>query len=444
MDREYLKRVLTYLIVSVIAIGVMIYVGYHMVNSFTSDVEAEPAFIDTFSESVTLDAYILRRENVVSAGADGTVNYLVRDGEKVAVGDELADICRGGSDGIRERISEIDDSIKALSEVEASAAYSSTSDAANIEAGIREMLYSVNGCVTVNDISSASTIANEMKAELNKYAIVTGKIEGFGDKIEALRAERERLASQLTDVVKTVTSGASAYFYYDVDGYETSFSFEDIDELSLDDIYGMTESTAVTPGSDDIGKLVLDYSWYIAVPTDRDSAQYFTEGNEYEIAFNAGGAKMTMTLRRILSEPSSNSRGRAALIFESSVMPGDFEFTRMQPVTITVNTYTGYRVPLSAVRVLTYGDTDVYGVYILYGSVVYFRRVDIILTQDGYALCDSTAGTPTADDGYNHLAGEETAPPQETSPGDDIPYLSLYDMVITSARGLYDGKVVSG
>lgn len=435
---------MTIVMVSLLAIGVMIYVGYHMVKSFTSEVEVQPAYMDTFSESVTLDAYVLRRERIISAGADGTVNYLVRDGEKVSVGAELADICRGGSAGIRERISAIDDTIKALSAIEASAAYSSTSDATNIETRIRELLYSVSSGVAGNDMLSALAKAEELRAQLNRHAIVTGKINGFGDQIEALKAERAGLVSQLTDVVRTVRSEESAYFFYDVDGYEAAFSFENVDDLSLDDIYAMTEAEAVMPGSDDVGKLVLDYSWYIAVPTDIASTLYFDEGSEYDVVFNAAGKTLRMRLRSILTDTGGES-GRAAMIFECSSLPADFEYTRMQPVTVTVSTYTGYRVPLSAVRVVDVDGVEVRGVYILYGNFVYFRRVEIILTQDGYALCDSTAGE--ADDDVYHDFEHGGSVPAETEPPaayEKIPYLSLYDMVITSARGLYDGKIVSG
>ncbi len=442
MDKEYLKRVLTYVIISAVAIGIMIYVGYHMVKGFTSEVEAEPTYLDTFDEVASFDAYILRRERVVRTDADGIVNYLVRDGEKVAIGDRLADICRSGSTGIRERITEIDEQIKALDAIETGAAHSSTSDAVNIEAGIRELLYSVTYSAAGDDIGKAVSLAGEMKAELDRHAIVTGKTEGFAERIAELRAERASLSAQLTDVAKTVTSGDSAYFYYDVDGYESAFSFDDVDELTLDDIYAMTEASQVTPGSDAIGKLVLDYAWYIVVPTDRAATVYFTEGQEYDINFSAAGKKLPMELHSILSETSDE--GRAALIFECSELPDDFGFTRMQPVTVTVRSYTGYRVPLSAVRVVNYDGVDVTGVYILYGSVVYFRRVEIVLSQDGYALCDSEAGVPEAGDDYDPFAGQETQPPEETTPADNIPYLSLYDMVITSARGLYDGKIVAG
>ena len=449
MDREYLKRVLTYVLVSLAAIGVMIYVGYHMVKSFTSEVSTTPAYIDSFSESVTFDAYILRRERVVTSNSSGTVNYLVADGEKVAAGDELVDICRGGSDGIRERISQIDSMIKTLTEIETSAAYSSTSDAANIEGRIRELLYSVNGSVAVNDLVTAMMTTSQMMSQLNRHAIVTGKIDGFKDELASLKAERESLISQLTDVAETVTSEESAYFFYDVDGYESAFEYDDIDALTVNDIYDLTNAVTVSSQSHVVGKLVLDYVWHIVIPSDREQALFFegAEGSEYDVVFNAGGETLKMKLRSVLFDTGTD--GRAALVFDCSEMPDDFEYTRMQPVTITVNKYAGFRVPLSAIRVLEYDDKAVEGVYILYGGVVYFRRVKVILTQDGYALCDSTAGMAEEEKEDYIFPGETEAvtEPPETEPPpeyESIPYLSLYDLVIISSRGLYDGKIVSG
>ncbi len=450
MDKEYLKRVLTYVVVSVLAVGVMIYVGYHMVRSFTSGVETVPANLDTFAESLTLDAYILRRENVVNSGQTGTVNYLVKDGEKVGIGDKLADICIGGAEGIRDRIDEIDEKIKELSDIMSSAAYSSTADASNIEARIRTLLFSVGGSVASNDMISASQTAEKMKRELNRFSIVTGKTDGFNDTIEALKSERASLTAQLTNVAKTVSSEQSAYFFYDVDGYESAFAFEDIDKLTVGDIYAMSTATPAARGSDEIGKLVPDYTWYLAVPTDRDTAAFFSghEGDDYDIVFNSSDRTLSMKLRSVMLDGGA---GKAAVIFETSTMPEDFEYTRLQPITVTVRSYTGYRVPLSAVRVVDYDGVEVTGVYILRGSVVRFRRIEIILTKDGYVLCKSDAGEPEteAGDGYVDFpaVGEEPETEAETEPllpYEKVPYLSLYDFVITSARDLYDGKMISG
>lgn len=446
MDREYLKRVLIYFVVSVVAIGVAVYVGYHMVQGFITDVETQPAYLDKFSESLTLGAYVMRRERVVLAGETGTVNYLVKNGEKVAVGDELADICRGGGDGVRERIEELDRRIAELTEVETSAAYSSMTDAASMESDIRDMIIAVSGRMADGDIASASSTSELMLKEMNKRAIVTGQTDGFADEIAALTAEREALTSELTDVARTVRTDISAYFFYDVDGYEDAFAFDDIDEVTLDGVYAMTEAEPTAIPADAVGKLVDDYKWYIAVPTDRETALYFDEGGYYDVQLGVEKLTLSMTLRRVLTVSGGGPDSRACLIFECVTMPEDFEYTRLMPATVTVNEYEGYRVPLQAVRVMNYDGVDVYGVYILYGSTVYFRRIEIVLSQDGYVLCDSHAGEIVDDDGYASFPSAdgvfedtETSPPASY---ESVPYLQLYDMVVVSARGLYDGKIV--
>lgn len=463
MDKEYLKQVFTYIVVSLVAIGLMIYVGYHMVSSFTAGVETQPAYIDTFNETFKADAYILRREEVLYSNTSGVVNYLIRDGGKAAVGDEVADVYRSGGDGVRERIDEIDRKIEALEKVEANTKYLSVSDAVKIDAEISELLISARKEIEDNSFSSAVSTSESILSEMNRRLIVTGEVEDFADEIERLKLERKLAISELTNVAETIKSEYSAYYFYDVDGYESAFAFDDIDSLSLADINAMTESQPETLTGREAGKIVFDYIWYIAVPTDYDSASFFTVGKNYDVNFGLNGEELSMQLYSVLKE--EDKEAGACLIFSSSVMPSGFEYTRMQPVTVTVRTYEGYRVPLSAVRMVEYDGVTVEGVYILYGNTVYFRRIDIILSQDGYVLCSSGGDD---DDGSEEneyydfpligadTSSAETEPPPKTETEtetetetavtvpsyEEIPYLNLYDMVITSSKNIYDGKIV--
>ncbi len=445
MDKEYLKQVAVYVLVSVLALGLMIYVGYHMVSGFASEVETHPAYLDKFSESVTGDAYILRREKVLYSNTAGTVNYLVSDGGKVALGDELADIYRSGGDGVRERIEEIDRQIEVLLKVEENSKYLSASDAVKIDAEIAELLVSLRRDAEGNSLSSAVSVSERLLSEMQRRLLVTGETESFADEIADLRAERAAAVSEMTDVAETVKSDVSAYYFYDVDGYENAFSFEDIEKIRLSDIERMTAATPEPTNGREAGKIVYDYEWYIAIPTDTASLSYFEVGRSYDIELGADGGVQKMVLKRTVTEEGSDS---ACLIFSSTVMQSGFEYTRMQPAKINVRTYEGYRVPISAVRVIEYDGVSVEGVYILYGNTVYFRRIEPILSQDGFVLCSANAGKPEEeeDGGYYEFpsltteepVGTEAVPAYET-----VPYLNLYDLVITSSKELYDGKIVS-
>ena len=79
--------------------------------------------------------------------------------------------------------------------------------------------------------------------------------------------------------------------------------------------------------------------------------------------------------------------------------------------------YTGYKVPASAIRVID----GVQGVYILSGSTVRFKKIIPLAEIDGYFIVEE----------------------QDTMSEDSLSnYLGYCDLVITSGKDLYDGKVI--
>lgn len=443
MDTEYLKHVLLNVVVAVMSVVLILFARHHIVKDFADGLETEPALLDDFSESLTVDAYILRRETVLYSDSRGVVNYLVGDGEKVAVGDEVADVYRSGSGNVRERIEKIDARIEALERVESNAKYLSVSDIGKIDSAIGELIISASRETSKNSFASAGSLAEELLFRMNLRQLLTGEKESFREELDALRAERAAAVAELTDVAETIGTDVSAYYFYEVDGYETAFEFGDIDELSYSDVRSMTSAQPTLLSGTEAGKLVLDYVWYALLPTDSDTAAYFKAGNSYDIGFSASGTTLSMKLERVLLDTDRTTKG-ACLVFSSSVMPEDFNYTRMQPVSVSVKEYEGYRLPLSAVRLVEYDGVTVEGVYILYGNTVRFRRIDIILSQDGYVLCRPAEETEEEDDGIFDfpMIGETETEPPETALYETVPYLELYDLVITSAKELYDGKII--
>lgn len=446
MDTEYLKRALINAVIIVLSVALMIYAGYHIVKSFSDDVETIIATVDDFDEAINADAYILRQEKVLYSNTGGVVNYLVGDGEKVAAGTEVADVYKSGSGNVRERIEAIDVMIESLERVENSAKYLSLSDIGKIDTAINEVIYSVSRKTAENDFSSVAALSEEQLFWMNLRQIMTGEADSFEEKLATLKAERAAAVAELTDVADTVKTDVSAYYFYEVDGYETAFAFDDVDSLSYSDVAQMMSSQPQSLSGKEAGKLVSDYIWYVALPIDQGTAEYFTVGESYVINFSASGSELSMKLEKVLSD-SDRTTGNACLIFSSDFVLTDFDYTRMQPVSINVREYEGYKLPLSAVRVVDYDGVPVEGVYVLYGNTVRFRRIEIILSQDGYVLCASAESLAEADDGIYQfpLVGETEAPetePAETELYETVPFLELFDLVIVSAKELYDGKII--
>ena len=101
----------------------------------------------------------------------------------------------------------------------------------------------------------------------------------------------------------------------------------------------------------------------------------------------------------------------------ASEMPGDFNYLRSQTVQIVERSYSGYRVPTSAVRVVD----GVRGVYVLEGSTVRFRRITPLTELDGYMIEQK----------------------QNTLDEDSVKYdLGYCELVITNGKDLYEGKII--
>ena len=81
-DRHYLARTFGYILVSVLAVGLIFYVGYHMVDELQPGLELVDAVTRTVTTTVEADAYIMRSERPVYAAytTAGSVTASVADG----------------------------------------------------------------------------------------------------------------------------------------------------------------------------------------------------------------------------------------------------------------------------------------------------------------------------------------------------------------------------
>ena len=168
------------------------------------------------------------------------------------------------------------------------------------------------------------------------------------------------------------------------------------------------------------GKIVTSVKWYITVCLDKRTVARLTEGksasDKYEIRFPySDNTVVNMKLEKIVSQTNYDT---AIMVFSSVTHIDSFNYTRSQPVEIISEYYSGLKIPVSAIRVVD----GVTGIYTLDGTVVRFKTATVLNEENGYCICE----LPYEDD-LNRLSEKA---------------LSLYDPVITSGVGLYEGKII--
>ena len=166
-------------------------------------------------------------------------------------------------------------------------------------------------------------------------------------------------------------------------------------------------------GANPVGRMVYDADWMFLALVSESDAEHFEVG-EYKSLTFTGGEDVTMPL--LLTEKIADEESRSVLLkFECDRMPRGFDFARAQSVSAVVSSVTGITVPKSAVH---RSDGYLY-VYILKGSVVFERRIEVIYEGSDY---------------YTVADGLEPE-------GEDV-YLQSNDTLILDGQNLFDGRIL--
>ncbi len=422
MDLKYLAGVLKYVISTVCSIALVVFLMYHIIGSLTTDVETATISYTTQEQVSEYDAYIFRGESLLytSPGEVGNINFLKQDGTKVSVGEEVCQVYAGNASadsGIA--LAEIERKLALLqnSNLEENVNYSDTQ---LIDTAINDAYYTLLARMADGAAGYAMAKSDDLVAAMNQRLIITRHVENFDKQIRQLQSERAAIITGSGTAAESVYSDCAGYYYSDIDGFEEIFSAEKISNLTLDEYDSLISSAADVSlqknaaGGNNCGKIVTEYNWYIGVKITTEESRSYTEGYTYTVIFPYNSdLRLSMILDRIILQADDD---RVVLVFRTNTIPDHFSFLRRQSVQIVTNTWKGYKVPLSAVRIVD----GVQGVYVLEGYIVEFRRIEPMREIDGYFICRENNGSK-----------------------DDADLLKLYDHIIINGKNLYSGKIIS-
>ncbi len=401
----------------VVSVVVVIYLGYHFFSGFNSDLTTEFAMQITENDVTELNAYIMRNESVVYSTNVGGIGYNYSDGTKINAGATVASIYGSltNTEATRDKIITIDKEIELLRESSAVEGLIG-SDTSTIDNRINSYFLEIRESVENDNYSHLSKRRDQFLTLLNKRQLITGKVDSFDSIIESLNSAKELLTTGLDSVTETVISKVPGFFYSVLDGYESFFTKDAALNITLESFDKLLECEPTEYGPEAVGKIATDFSWYIVVEITRDELRYYNEGYSYDVLFPFNDdIVLNMKLISIIAPDIGE---RVLLVLSSHEIPENFSFNRMQPVEIIKESFTGYKVPISAVRL----KDGKMGVYILVGTTVDFRYIDVILESDGYYI---------------------VAPRDVENDPEYYTKLGLYDLIITGGKNLYVGKIIS-
>ena len=283
----------TYTTVAVILLCalLLIDVGYHFVQNFSSPLETMTARVGTLGESLDLDAYLVREE-MPFLEEGGNCRYYAEDGEKVKKGMPLVAIY---PDSVSE---EVLNSLYGLAQAKK---ILESVDSSRPEKVSETLALRIEGVtLTVEEALREGNIqkANREKEALSALMLAREEMIGLMD-VEAVLKEISRNISTLETMAgtpdKIITAEESGWFSDTVDGYESFASADDVSKMSYAELRSLLEKKIVSP-SKSVGKMVESHQFYAVAFAHADNTRFFSTNRQYRATLM--GARFCSRLKR--------------------------------------------------------------------------------------------------------------------------------------------------
>ena len=399
------------LAIGLVFVMAVIYTFYHVSNlMFSQNIITIASGIATHSETVSGRGYVFRDEQVLTSDNSGVVDYQVANGQSVSVAQPIADVYEGNGSTSRTVMKTLD---KYISVLEKSEVGSEPLDLVSLKADADQTYYSLVSDINMGETGQLDSQIEQMMVILNKISILSDGQASVAQTLESLRAAREDM---LSGNCISEYSRASGYFYYYPDGYEDIFNLDMLSGLTADTFYQLEDYFLKgdrTVEDTVYGKMAYDSSWRFVISLPEKEASQLGVDGKYRVVFpDNNNTELIMSLE---GKIEASQKNETICIFYCNRLPNDFKLERVQNAQIDISTVKGIYVPRSALV----KEDGINGVYVLRGSVVYFRCVDVIYNGVDYCLVDENS----KDEGEYYALG-------------------INELIITNGKNLFHGRVL--
>lgn len=350
-----------------------------------SPVETQRCEQITYEESVRTSAVFVREEYVYTADSAGTVFNHYADGDRVANGAVISTLYKGEvSEELLGELAVIDRKLAAAN-TWSSYGYSSDTQMESKIDEYRTQIVEAAAAKNAHEVSDYRSKINNLR--------VGDSVTQEAEDIDALKAQNDAVEQKIgldkTDII-TNTSGVFTTVLDGLEGiltYENAKSFTTEDFERIKNVQGEQVKSRVS-GGENICKVVNNHEWYVLMVMDNDDLGGRAFGDHVNLRFdNIPGEQIDGRIEFV----NDNGDGTSMVMIRSAhYLEGAFSF-RVSEATIIFESYTGYKVPVNALRNSSEGESCVLaekdGVTQLYPvNIIYTDRNEdfvIVRTPEG-------------------------------------------------------------
>ena len=422
-------KTLTAVIIGFLALAAL-YVFYQAGQVLFPPNTYETALLTTVEDTVDAQGVLLFSESYVAG--NGTLGYLVDDGERVSAGTAVAEVYSDASQaGLRQQLTQINDQIELLQK-------SQNTTSAQLETLRKDRSAALYNLMDSLDRSNYEDTADQKESYLlaqNKLWIVTGEVANFSDQIASLVQQASNVQAQLGNPTQ-ITAPQTGYFIRSSSSGRLNAGSADILALDAANLKAYVESSPEIALDGCAGKIVSGFTWYYAgICTAKQGEKLLgSDGKPLKasVQIRFPGQVETPLKAKVTEVTLDEESGLARFVLSCETINGDVLRLNKADAQIIIGESTGLRIRASAVHYLKddgseaegQGENYIPGVYVKYGNLARFCKIDPV-----------DADHPQVTDGdYLIVLPSGTA--------GSVSQVRLYDEIIVSGQNLYDGKLL--
>lgn len=368
--------------------------------------KTEIAVLYTMADSVELPGFVMF--DAINVPGEGNLGYLVEDGERVSEGAVIAEKYTDDSQSAaREQLIRLQNNIDLLTKSQNSAG----SELTLLTTQTKTALYNLLDQLDTASYSGMQDAESEFLLAQNRLQISTGQTSGFQSTIAELEAERDTVAAQL-EGLETITAEENGYFISAASAMPLDLEEETLADATPAQIQELLDQGVATSTASLAGRIVEGFSWRFYTVCDQDTAERFDGVTNVRISIP--GKEETPLDATVSSVELDEESGLAKIVIECQTINSDVLRLGQETAKIDLQTYQGLRIDKDALHIVD-GEK---GVYVKYGDLQRFRKIQILYEDDTYMLV-----------------------PSDGSVGGDSE-VRLYDEVIVEGSNLQDGGLI--
>lgn len=239
------------------------------------------AYRSSSEESISLTGWLVRDEEPLQ-GPSGTLQQMLREGEKAAAGETVVTVYSDA--GALDTVSRIREQELQLEQLQfALESYLDSDAALKLDSSITDSILTLRGELADGDYSTASENVSALKAAILKRSHSYSSSEEIQSGIDQVKSELSRLRASLSGAV-SVRAEKPGIYSAACDGYEDVLTPDTLADLTV----GRLENLTAGSKGSSLGKLIYGDTWYYAAAVTNEQAAQLRTGQSVTLRFAKG------------------------------------------------------------------------------------------------------------------------------------------------------------